>query len=386
MKDTMCGLVKEVNAPSGLVYHTDLSIPEINDDEVLIKVHCSAICGTDLHIMEWDEWSQKRIKAPVTVGHETAGEIVAVGKNVTERKVGDRVSCESHIPCGECYFCKNGMPHICKNVKLFGCTQNGAFAEYAKIRWDCTFLLEDDVTDEAACMFEPMGAGIHGVEAAEVNGKTVLVSGCGPIGLTAISASKTFGAVKVIACDLIDEKLEVAKKMGADAVLNSAKCDLPAEVRTLTGGVGVDAAIDITGAEPAIAAAHPAAGVTDAEIVAAAPVTVNMMLLKTTCPIISTSTASIALSPLVNSAEISRPMQLDENIVSKTVIKISISVSSSRWFCGTCTMETKPKARIAACKTSTSSSTAALLSTTAGRLTPTDASRRMISRSLQISR
>ena len=225
MKDTMCGLVKEVNAPSGLVYHTDLSIPEINDDEVLIKVHCSAICGTDLHIMEWDEWSQKRIKAPVTVGHETAGEIVAVGKNVTERKVGDRVSCESHIPCGECYFCKNGMPHICKNVKLFGCTQNGAFAEYAKIRWDCTFLLEDDVTDEAACMFEPMGAGIHGVEAAEVNGKTVLVSGCGPIGLTAISASKTFGAVKVIACDLIDEKLEVAKKMGADAVLNSAlKC------------------------------------------------------------------------------------------------------------------------------------------------------------------
>ena len=250
MKDTMCGLVKEVNAPSGLVYHTDLSIPEINDDEVLIKVHCSAICGTDLHIMEWDEWSQKRIKAPVTVGHETAGEIVAVGKNVTERKVGDRVSCESHIPCGECYFCKNGMPHICKNVKLFGCTQNGAFAEYAKIRWDCTFLLEDDVTDGAACMFEPMGAGIHGVEAAEVNGKTVLVSG--PIGLTAISASKTFGAVKVIACDLIDEKLEVAKKMGADAVLNSAKCDLPAEVRTLTGGVGVDAAIDITGNGKAI--------------------------------------------------------------------------------------------------------------------------------------
>ena len=114
MKDTMCGLVKEVNAPSGLVYHTDLPIPEINDDEVLIKVHCSAICGTDLHIMEWDEWSQKRIKAPVTVGHETAGEIVAVGKNVTERKVGDRVSCESHIPCGECYFFKNGMPHICK--------------------------------------------------------------------------------------------------------------------------------------------------------------------------------------------------------------------------------------------------------------------------------
>ena len=280
MKDTMCGLVKEVNAPSGLVYHTDLSIPEINDDEVLIKVHCSAICGTDLHIMEWDEWSQKRIKAPVTVGHETAGEIVAVGKNVTERKVGDRVSCESHIPCGECYFCKNGMPHICKNVKLFGCTQNGAFAEYAKIRWDCTFLLEDDVTDEAACMFEPMGAGIHGVDGyethieqggANVSGgqkqrlciarallkkpKILILDDSTSAVDTATDAkivNNSFGAVKVIACDLIDEKLEVAKKMGADAVLNSAKCDLPAEVRTLTGGVGVDAAIDITGAEPAL--------------------------------------------------------------------------------------------------------------------------------------
>ena len=244
MKDTMCGLVKEVNAPSGLVYHTDLPIPEINDDEVLIKVHCSAICGTDLHIMEWDEWSQKRIKAPVTVGHETAGEIVAVGKNVTERKVGDRVSCESHIPCGECYFCKNGMPHICKNVKLFGCTQNGAFAEYAKIRWDCTFLLEDDVTDEAACMFEPMGAGIHGVEAAEVNGKTVLVSGCGPIGLTAISASKTFGAVKVNSVSIEAAQNWHLTAFGDKATLAREKVDSNKFGFQLSVGDGVAAATD----------------------------------------------------------------------------------------------------------------------------------------------
>lgn len=252
MKKTMCGLVKEVSGPGELVYHTDLPVPEIGDDEVLLKVHCTAICGTDLHILEWDAWSQKRIKAPVTLGHETAGEIVAVGKNVRDRKVGDRVSCESHIPCGTCWFCKNGMPHICKDVKLFGCTQNGAFAEYAKIRADCTFLLDGSISDEAACMFEPMGAGVHGVEAAEVAGKTVLVSGCGPIGLTAVSACKTFGAVQVIACDLIDEKLDVAREMGADIVLNSGKCDLVAEVKALTGGTGVDAAIDITGAAAAI--------------------------------------------------------------------------------------------------------------------------------------
>ena len=219
MANTMRGLVKEASRPGKLVYRTDLPIPEPGDDEVLIKVHCSALCGTDMHIVEWDKWSQIHARAPLVIGHETAGDIVAVGKNVTERKVGDRVSCESHIPCNHCWFCDHGMKHICKNMELFGVSVPGAFAEYACIRWDCTFPLDESLSYEAACMFEPMGAGVHGVEAAEVAGKAVLVSGCGPIGLTAISASKTFGAVKVIACDLIDEKLEVAKKMGADAVL-----------------------------------------------------------------------------------------------------------------------------------------------------------------------
>ena len=114
----MCGLVKETSAPGKFVYRTDLPIPQINDDEVLIKVHCTAVCGTDLHIMEWDQWSQTRVKTPLIPGHETAGDIVEVGKNVRDRKVGDRVSCETHIPCGTCWFCKNGLPHICKNVNV----------------------------------------------------------------------------------------------------------------------------------------------------------------------------------------------------------------------------------------------------------------------------
>ena len=252
MDKTMCGLVKEIAAPGEFVYHTDLPVPEIGDDEVLIKVHCAALCGTDLHIMEWDPWSQKRITPPIIPGHEMAGDIIAVGKNVKDRKVGDRVSCETHVACGECYFCKHGMPHICKNVKLFGCMYYGAFAQYTKIRWDSTFLLDDDISYETACMFEPMGAGVHGVENAEVEGKNVLVSGCGPIGLTAVSACKVFGAKLVIACDLIDEKLEVAKEMGADVVINSGKTDLVEAVRQYTDGIGVDAAVEITGAAPAI--------------------------------------------------------------------------------------------------------------------------------------
>lgn len=252
MQNTMRGLIKEVNGPSGLVYHSNIPIPEIGDDEVLIKIKCTAICGSDIHILDWDEWSQKRIKAPILMGHETAGDIVAVGKKVTDRKVGDRVSCESHIHCGECFFCKNGMPHICKDVKLLGCTQGGAFAEYAKIRSDCTFLLDDDISYEAACMFEPMGAGVHGVEVAEVKDKVVLISGCGAIGLAVISACKVFSAKMVIACDMLDARLEVAKEIGADVVFNSGKVDLVAEVMKLTDGIGADAAIDITGVGDAI--------------------------------------------------------------------------------------------------------------------------------------
>ncbi len=254
MKGTMCGLVKETSAPGKFVYRTDLPIPQIGDEEVLIKVRCTAVCGTDLHIMEWDKWSQARVKTPLIPGHETAGDIVEVGKNVHDRKVGDRVSCETHIPCGTCWFCKNDLPHICKNVRLFGATENGAFAEYAKIPAKNTFLLDDGITYETACLFEPMGAGVHGVESAEVAGKTVLVSGCGPIGLTAVSACKTFGAKLVIACDLVDERLETAREMGADVVINSGKCRLQEEVLRLTDGVGVDAAIDITGVGAAIQA------------------------------------------------------------------------------------------------------------------------------------
>ena len=250
----MTGLIKERPEPGDFVFRDDLPVPEIGDDEVLIKVHCTAICGTDMHIMEWDRWSQIRVRTPFIPGHETAGVIVKTGKNVTDRKVGDRVSCETHIPCGDCWFCRNGMPHICRNVKLFGATENGAFAEYAKIRSDSTFVLDDSISYEMACMFEPLGAGVHGVEAAEVQGKTVLVSGCGPIGLTAVSACKTFGASRVIACDLEDDRLKMALDMGADYAINSRTQDLRAEVLALTDGIGADAAIDITGAGPAIRA------------------------------------------------------------------------------------------------------------------------------------
>ena len=224
-KKTMQALIKETLGPSELVYHDDVPLPEVGDDEVLIKIHCTAICGSDLHMIDWDLYSQKRIRKPVILGHETAGDIVAVGKNVTKRKVGDRVSCETHIPCGKCFFCQNGMPHICKDVSLFGVMQDGAFADYAKIRWDSTYVLPDDLPYEAACLFEPMGAGVHGAEAASVQGRNVLVMGCGPIGLATIAACKEFGAKLLVVAARTDSKLAVAKEMGADLTFNTKNCD-----------------------------------------------------------------------------------------------------------------------------------------------------------------
>ena len=240
---------------AGAEYREDLPIPQISDDQVLIKVHATAICGTDLHLYHWNEYAQKRMTdLPMVFGHETAGEIVEIGKNVTGYQLGDRISVETHVPCNHCWQCRNGNPHICENQHVFGVTDPGAFAEYAPVHKDCIVRLKDDISYEMGAMLEAMGAGVHGVEVAQVRGKRVLVSGCGPIGLMTIGACKAHGASQVIACDLIDEKLEIAKAMGADITVNSRLVDLPAFVRSQTDGVGADAVIDITGNPHAIRA------------------------------------------------------------------------------------------------------------------------------------
>ena len=254
MTGTMRGICK-MRPGAGAEYREDLPIPQISDDQVLIKVHATAICGTDLHLYHWNEYAQKRMtNLPMVFGHETAGEIVEIGKNVTGYRLGDRISVETHVPCNHCWQCRNGNPHICENQHVFGVTDPGAFAEYAPVHKDCIVRLKDDISYEMGAMLEAMGAGVHGVEVAQVRGKRVLVSGCGPIGLMTIGACKAHGASQVIACDLIDEKLEIAKTMGADITVNSRDVDLPTFVRSQTDGVGADAVIDITGNPHAIRA------------------------------------------------------------------------------------------------------------------------------------
>lgn len=254
MEGTMRGICK-MRPGAGAEYREDLPIPQIKDDEVLMKVHATAICGTDVHLYHWNEYARKRMTdLPMVFGHETAGEIVEMGKNVTGYQIGQRISVETHIPCNRCWQCKNGNPHICENQRVFGVTEPGAFAEYAAVPKDCIVPLADGISYEMGAMLEAMGAGVHGVEVAKVKDKTVLVSGCGPIGLMVVGACKAHGAKKIIACDLIPEKLEIARVMGADITVNSREVDLPAFVRDNTEGVGADAAIDITGNPHAIRA------------------------------------------------------------------------------------------------------------------------------------
>ena len=252
MTGTMKGVCKMAPGP-GAEFRTDIPIPSIAPDQVLLKVHATAICGTDLHLYAWNEYAATRMKnLPIVFGHETAGEIVEVGSAVKDWKVGDRISVETHIPCGTCLQCSMGNPHICDNMKLFGITEPGAFAEYAPVRADCAVRLDDALTYEQGAMLEAMGAGVHGVEKAQVKGKTVLVSGCGPIGLMVIGACRAHGARKIIACALFEEKLERAKTMGAAVTGNSREEQAVLEAVMAQTISGVDAAIDITGNGKAI--------------------------------------------------------------------------------------------------------------------------------------
>lgn len=252
MEGTMRGICKMAAGP-GYEYRTDLPIPAIGEDQVLMKVHATAVCGTDMHILAWNPWAANRMKnLPVVFGHETAGQIVEVGAAVKGLKVGDRISVETHIPCGHCFQCRTGNPHICENMKLFGVTEPGAFAEYAPVPASCAVPLAEGISYEMGAMLEAMGAGVHGVERAQVRGKTVLVSGCGPIGLMVVGACRAHGAAKIVACDLFDEKLALARTMGADITVNSGKEDVIQAVLDATEGHGADAAIDISGSGRAI--------------------------------------------------------------------------------------------------------------------------------------
>src|SRR5438445_8675104 len=199
--------------------------PAAGPGEVLIAVRHAGVCGTDLHIAEWDAWAQGRRKAPRGSGHECAGEIVAVGDGVGELKAGQLVTAEGHIVCGHCLQCRTGNAHICRNTRIIGVDRDGAFAEY--IVMPATNVLPlDGIPTAVGAVMDPMGNAFHTVLSAEIPGSTVFVVGCGPIGCFAVGIARAAGAVKVIASDVNPTRLALAAKMGAHRTLNAARDDV----------------------------------------------------------------------------------------------------------------------------------------------------------------
>src|SRR5438876_9973572 len=199
----------------------EVPIPEPGDDEVLVQVEAASVCGTDLHIHHWDEWSQQRIVPPLTLGHEFAGTVVAVGKNVRHVQEGDYVSAESHVTCGMCFQCRTGQAHMCEHTRILGVDRNGAFAEYVAVPESVIWKNDrSKLPPEIATLQEPFGNAVFATSAQDLAGRSVAVLGCGPIGLFTVAIARASGAAVVLAADRRPFRLELAGRMGATATVN----------------------------------------------------------------------------------------------------------------------------------------------------------------------
>jgi len=250
--DTLMTCVVKDKPEKGLKI-TKKEIPSIlSEDEVLIKVNYTSVCGTDYHIYTYDDWAKKRLKLPFTAGHEFSGEIVKIGKNVERVKLGDIVSAETHIVCGTCEFCLRGEAHICENTKIIGVDTDGCFAEYVKIPAMNCFVNSKDANPLHLSVQEPLGNAVHTMAHFEVEGKDVVVVGCGPIGLMGVNVAKAYKAKKIIAVEVNEYRLNLAKELGADVVINPLKEDVIARVLEETNGRGADVIGEFSGNKVAI--------------------------------------------------------------------------------------------------------------------------------------
>ena len=228
----------------------DVVKPTIRDDEVLIRVRRAGVCGTDVHIYDWDDWARGRCRPPFVVGHEFAGDVVEVGRLVKDVSEGDRVTAEGHIVDGRCLLCRTGNAHVCPYTKIIGVDRDGCFAEYISMPATNVWHLDDNVSYDVGGIHDPMGNAFHTALTAEIPGSTVLITGCGPIGIFAVGICRAAGASRVIATDVNPTRLELALQMGAhEAVTPQEAGD---RVRAATEGLGVDVVLEMSGVPAAI--------------------------------------------------------------------------------------------------------------------------------------
>lgn len=248
---SMKAVVKADKAPGAEL--KDVAIPAIGPGDVLIKVKAAAICGSDIHIYNSDPSMMKMVNLPLTFGHEASGDVVATGEQVGSIKQGDRVAVETHFPCGHCYYCQTGAPHNCLNLDIFGVTTDGAFAEFARVPAGVCWKIPENFSYDLGAVLEPMGVAVHGAMVEDVNGKSVAVFGCGPIGLFAIGAAAAFGATHVFALEIKPKRLAMASKLAPDAILiNPGEQDAVRAILDATEGLGVDVAVELSGSPEGI--------------------------------------------------------------------------------------------------------------------------------------
>ena len=248
----MRALVKATEGPGAEL--REVPVPSPGPGEVLVRVEAASLCGTDLHIYRWDPWARERLggRLPQIFGHEMAGRVVAYGPGTAPTvAVGTLVAAETHLVDGTCYQCRTGRAHICRNLRILGVDADGAFAAYVVLPVGNLWPSEG-LAPEIAAIQEPMGNAVLAAFVEEVTGQTVLVTGCGPIGLMAIAICRLAGATRVYATDINPERRAMAKALGADVVLDAAAADVVDRIRELTSGDGVDIVLEMSGAESAI--------------------------------------------------------------------------------------------------------------------------------------
>src|ERR1700675_4936772 len=250
-KSGQMNALRKMRAGAGLSFES-APVPSIGPTDLLVRVTAASICGTDLHIYGWDRWSQGRIKPPVTLGHEFSGVVERVGEEITAVKSGDFVSAEMHVNCGHCHQCRVGEAHICQNLRIIGIDQDGAFAEVVKIPASNIWKLDPAIPEHYGAILDPLGNAVHTVLAGPIAGQTVLVTGCGPIGLMSIAVAKACGSSTVFATETNENRRAMAKKMGADIVMNPLAEDAVSRILLETNGTGVDALLEMSGNATAI--------------------------------------------------------------------------------------------------------------------------------------
>ena len=245
MRRTMRALVKPAAGP-GLEIRT-VPVPTPGPGEALVRVRAGGICGTDLHIEGWDPWAASRMHPPRVIGHEFCGTVVKVGPDVHEVSPGDFISGESHVSCGRCHLCRRGEAHICEALQLIGVDRDGAFAEYVILPARNAWKMPPGTPVDVAAVMDPFGNAVHTALATDLSARSVVIMGCGPIGLCAILVARRAGASSIVAVDVNPYRLRLARRLAADRVLDARREDVVRVVRGVTEGAGADVLLEFSG-------------------------------------------------------------------------------------------------------------------------------------------